>query len=69
MEAIRHSDKKIKFYQASSSEMYGGEDLVMLNEDSPLIPKSPEHPLKYLLTTAQIYRDSYDCFFCQWDTI
>ena len=41
MEAIRHSDKKIKFYQASSSEMYGGEDLVMLNEDSPLIPKKP----------------------------
>ena len=64
MEAIRHSDKKIKFYQASSSEMYGGEDLVMLNEDSPLIPKSPYASSKiFAHHMAQIYRDSYDLFF------
>ncbi len=64
MEAIRHTDKKIKFYQASSSEMYGGEDLVMLNEDSPLIPKSPYASSKiFAHHMAQIYRDSYDLFF------
>tara|TARA_X000000368_G_scaffold317203_1_gene254593 strand:- start:950 stop:1990 length:1041 start_codon:yes stop_codon:yes gene_type:complete len=64
MEAIRHSDKKIKFYQASSSEMYGGEELVMLDENSPLIPKSPYASSKiFAHHMTQIYRDSYDLFF------
>jgi len=41
LEAIKNTDKEIKFYQASSSEMFGGKDKIMLNEESPLIPKSP----------------------------
>ena len=41
LEAVRHSNKEIKFYQASSSEMYGGINKEMLNETSPFIPKSP----------------------------
>ena len=64
MEAIRHSDKKIKFYQASSSEMFGGKEKIMLNENSPLIPKSPYASSKvFAHHTSQIYRDSYDLFF------
>ncbi len=64
MEAIRYSDKKIKFYQASSSEMYGGEEKSMLNEESPLIPKSPYASSKiFAHHMAQIYRDSYNLFF------
>jgi GDPmannose 4,6-dehydratase len=64
MEAIRHSDKKIKFYQASSSEMFGGKERIMLNENSPLIPKSPYAASKvFAHHTSQIYRDSYNLFF------
>ena len=63
MEAIRYSDKKIKFYQASSSEMFGGEEKTMLSEESPLIPKSPYAASKiFAHHMAQIYRDSYDLF-------
>ena len=36
LESIRNVDKNIKFYQASSSEMYGGEDKELLNENSLL---------------------------------
>ena len=41
LEAIKSSDKQIKFYQASSSEMYGGGSKKSLNEDSIFDPKSP----------------------------
>ena len=41
LESIRTSDKQIKFYQASSSEMYGGASKVSLNEESLFDPKSP----------------------------
>ena len=41
LEAIKHSNKKIKFYQASSSEMFGGGSKQKLNEDSFFEPKSP----------------------------
>ena len=63
MEAIKYSDKKIKFYQASSSEMFGGEEKTMLSEESPLIPKSPYAASKiFAHHMAQIYRDSHDLF-------
>ena len=41
LEAIKNSDKQIKYYQASSSEMYGGVDQNKLDEESKFIPKSP----------------------------
>ena len=34
LDAIKHSDKDIKYYQASSSEMFGGEAEKLLNENS-----------------------------------
>ena len=63
LEAIKNTDKEIKFYQASSSEMFGGKDKIMLNEESPLIPKSPYAASKvFSYHITQIYRDSYNLF-------
>ena len=39
LEALKHSEKKIKFYQASSSEMFGGGSKESLNESSAFNPK------------------------------
>ena len=41
LESIRNLDKEVKFYQASSSEMYGGAKEEMLDENSLFEPKSP----------------------------
>ena len=63
LEAIRASGKKIKFYQASSSEMYGGASKQSLNEESPFDPKSPYAASKvFAHNITKIYRDSYDMF-------
>tara|TARA_A200000113_G_scaffold224808_2_gene243677 strand:- start:671 stop:1705 length:1035 start_codon:yes stop_codon:yes gene_type:complete len=63
LEAIRFSDKKIKFYQASSSEMYGGGSKVKLNEDSEFDPRSPYAVSKvFAHNITKVYRDSYGMF-------
>ncbi len=63
LEAIRSKDKQIKFYQASSSEMYGGSSKEKLNEISPFDPKSPYAASKvFAHDITKIYRDSYDLF-------
>ena len=63
LEAIRSVDHKIKFYQASSSEMYGGGAVELLNEDSLFDPKSPYAASKvFAHNITKIYRDSYDMF-------
>ena len=63
LEAIRHSQKDIKFYQASSSEMYGGGAKEKLNEDSLFDPKSPYAASKvFAHNMTKIYRDSYNLF-------
>ena len=63
LESIRNSKKEIKFYQASSSELYGGDGEVSLNEESPLIPKSPYASSKlFAHETNKIYRESYGIF-------
>ena len=63
LEAIRSTDKKIKFYQASSSEMFGGEKDEILSEDSLFNPKSPYAASKvFAHNITKIYRDSYDMF-------
>jgi len=63
LEAIRSVEKNIKFYQASSSEMYGGQFKSKLNEESPFDPKSPYAASKvFAHNINQIYRDSYDLF-------
>tara|TARA_B100001989_G_C24390331_1_gene388909 strand:- start:113 stop:790 length:678 start_codon:yes stop_codon:yes gene_type:complete len=55
--------KNIKFYQASSSEMFGGIDSQKLNEESKFIPKSPYAASKvFAHQITKIYRESYDLF-------
>ena len=41
LESVKNSDKQIKYYQASSSEMFGGINNEKLEENSKFIPKSP----------------------------
>tara|TARA_B100000700_G_C14920927_1_gene797052 strand:+ start:252 stop:1286 length:1035 start_codon:yes stop_codon:yes gene_type:complete len=63
LEAIRHSQKDIKFYQASSSEMYGGVTKGKLDENSLFDPKSPYAASKvFAHNMTKIYRDSYNLF-------
>ena len=63
LEAIRHSDKDIKYYQASSSEMFGGGFKGKLNEDSVFEPKSPYAASKvFAHNITKLYRESYNLF-------
>jgi len=63
LEAIKNEEKNIKFYQASSSEMYGGKEKTVLNEESVFMPKSPYAASKvFSHNLTQIYRESYDLF-------
>jgi len=63
LEAIRHLDKEVKFYQASSSEMFGGTSNNMLNEKSIFDPKSPYGASKvFAHEITKIYRESYNLF-------
>ena len=63
LEAIKSTDKDIKFYQASSSEMYGGEEKILLNENSLFDPKSPYAASKvFAHNITKIYRESYGMF-------
>ena len=63
LEAVRNSDKKIKYYQASSSEMYGGAIKEKLNEESLFDPKSPYAASKvFAHNITKIYRESYGIF-------
>ncbi|MAH99327.1 MAG: GDP-mannose 4,6-dehydratase [Euryarchaeota archaeon] len=63
LEALRNLDKPSKFYQASSSEMYGGEKKELLNEQSEFNPKSPYAASKvFSFNSTKIYRESYGMF-------
>jgi GDPmannose 4,6-dehydratase len=66
LEVIRTFDEKpIRYYQASSSEMFGGIGETMLNEDSPLIPRSPYAVAKVAAYHQCInYRQAYGLFAC-----
>jgi len=65
MEAVRHMNNEIKFYQASSSEMYGKVREVPQNEDTPFYPRSPYGVAKaYGHYITVNYRESYDMFAC-----
>ena len=63
LEAVKNSEHEIKYYQASSSEMYGGIDEQVLNEDSKFIPKSPYAVGKvFAHEITRTYRESYGTF-------
>lgn len=63
LESIRNLEKEVKFYQASSSEMFGGAKKEMLNEKSILDPKSPYAAGKvFSHHLTKLYRESYGIF-------
>jgi GDPmannose 4,6-dehydratase len=65
LEAIREFNPKIKFYQASSSEMFGRMVENPANENTPFYPRSPYGVAKlYGHWITKNYRESYDMFAC-----
>ena len=63
LEAIRLIDREIKFYQASSSEMFGKVREVPQNENTPFYPRSPYGVSKvYAHYLTVNYRESYSLF-------
>jgi GDPmannose 4,6-dehydratase len=63
LEAIRLVNKKIKFYQASSSEMFGKVTEVPQTEKTPFYPRSPYGVAKvYAHWITVNYRESYGIF-------
>jgi len=63
MEAVRWVDPKIKFYQASSSEMFGKVRETPQSEDTPFYPRSPYGVAKvYGHYITVNYRESYNLF-------
>jgi len=65
LEAIREYDKQIKFYQASSSEMFGRMVENPAKENTPFYPRSPYGVSKlYGHWITKNYRESYNMFNC-----
>jgi GDPmannose 4,6-dehydratase len=65
LEAIKLVNRKIRFYQASSSEMYGRVNNLPITEDSVLHPVSPYAISKAAAHWSCVhYRESYDMFVC-----
>ena len=63
LDAIRQVDRKIRFYQASSSEMFGRVQETPQRETTPFYPRSPYGVAKvygHYLTVN--YRESYDLY-------
>ncbi|MFI5142072.1 MAG: GDP-mannose 4,6-dehydratase, partial [Bacteroidia bacterium] len=67
LEAIRIAklEKKTRFYQASTSEMYGLVQEIPQTEKTPFYPRSPYGVAKlYAFWITKNYRESYDMFAC-----
>jgi len=65
LEAVRSTDRPIRFYQASSSEMFGKVMEVPQTERTPFYPRSPYGVAKlYGHWITVNYRESYNLFTC-----
>ncbi len=65
LEAIRNIKPDTKFYQASSSEMYGNNPVEFLDEETKMIPTSPYAIAKlYAHHMTQNYRESFGLYAC-----
>ena len=67
LEAIRSSglEEKVRFYQASTSELYGKVQQVPQNENTPFYPRSPYGVAKlYAFWIVKNYRESYNMYCC-----
>ena len=65
LDAIKESGIKTKFYQASSSEMFGKVQEIPQKETTPFYPRSPYGCAKvYAFWITKNYRESYNLFAC-----
>jgi len=65
LEAIRQINPSIKFYQASTSELFGKGNNTSQNENTPFSPSSPYAAAKlYSYWMTKIYREGYNIFAC-----
>lgn len=65
LESIKEVDPSIKFYQASSSELYGKAREIPQNEKTPFYPRSPYAAAKlYAYWITVNYREAYGLFAC-----
>ena len=65
LEAIRETKIETKFYQASTSELYGKAQEVPQSEKTPFYPRSPYGVAKlYAYWMIVNYREAYDMFAC-----
>lgn len=65
LDSIREVNNKIKFYQASSSELFGKVQKIPQNEKTPFYPRSPYAAAKlYAYWITVNYREAYDLFCC-----
>lgn len=65
LEAIRIIDPKIKFYQASTSELFGKVQEIPQSESTPFYPRSPYGVSKLFAHWSTInYREAYGIFAC-----
>ncbi len=65
LEAIRLVNPKIRFYQASTSELFGKVQAIPQVEETPFYPRSPYGVAKlYAHWMTVNYRESYDIFGC-----
>ncbi|VTU21364.1 GDP-mannose 4,6-dehydratase [Variovorax sp. PBS-H4] len=65
LEAIRLTNRAIRFYQASTSEMFGKVQAIPQVEETPFYPRSPYGVAKLFAHWMTInYRESYDIFGC-----
>ncbi len=65
LDAIKAFNPKIKFYQASTSELYGKVREIPQNEDTPFYPRSPYGVAKlYAFWITKNYREAYNIFAC-----
>lgn len=65
LEAIRLTNRSIRFYQASTSEMFGKVQAIPQVESTPFYPRSPYGVAKLFAHWMTInYRESYDIFGC-----
>lgn len=65
LEAIRIVNPHIRFYQASTSEMFGKVQAIPQQEDTPFYPRSPYGVAKLFAHWSSVnYRESYGMFCC-----
>ncbi|MBI5425891.1 MAG: GDP-mannose 4,6-dehydratase [Opitutae bacterium] len=65
LEILRDQEQPVRFYHASSSEIFGAPTNAPQNEETPLRPTSPYGCAKAFATNlGRVYRDSYGLYVC-----